>query len=118
MQMQDKIQKELDLVEEYVLTNLFGDAQNPQVGNGVHMFLSFRGINLHKKINSTINLFETFMRPLMNKNGLVNGIKFVEAIENFFPNFDRTGLAITDFRLIDWVRKIEKPLQVVGQFIK
>lgn len=70
------IQKELDLLEQQVLTDLFG-------GYTADKFVMKFGIfkyDLTPKIQKTISDFETFIKPFMNSDGYIDGTQIKKYI--------------------------------------
>lgn len=70
------IQKELDLFEQQVLTDLFG-------GYTADKFVMKVGIfkyDLTPKIQKTIADFETFIKPFMNSEGYIDGTQIKKYI--------------------------------------
>lgn len=114
--MESLIQTELDLFETYILETVFSSSENPQLNGMVNAFLSFRGIDFKEKINSTINTFENFMKPLMTEKGYVDGKKINNLLSVFIPEVQNT--TIPDFRLIDVARKFEPLLLMLGGYVR
>lgn len=108
------IQAELDLAEEHILTCLFKDAHNPQVGGVTATFLTLQGKSLAPLLNSTILKAEAYIKPWLKDNGYVDGTKVALYIKNKF-NKDVT---IPDFRMIEFTRSIEPMLQFCGKYLQ
>ena len=113
-----EIQRELDRVEEYVLTQLFGDSENLQISSNLKMAFVFKGIDIEKFINEKISEFENFMINFMREDGFLD----VEKIENIvsikIPIL--SGLKLPQARLIDVIKMIEQfiPLKRIGEIIR
>lgn len=112
---QNLIQIELDMVEEYILTCLFGNIQNPQVNSTIKSFLALRGANLAEIINSYIDRFEDIIKPLLKENGYIDGEKLSKLLEvKLNQNISLSG----DCRLIDVARVFEQQLLSLGSLIR
>lgn len=70
------IQKELDLLEQQVLTDLFGgySSENFVIKYGIFKY------DLTPKIQKLITDFEQIVRPFMDEDGYVDGIKIKQHI--------------------------------------
>lgn len=112
--MQNLIQAELDMVEEHVISCLFGNPNAPQVNSTVKMGLSFLGKNPIQVINLSILQFEDFIKPFLKENGYVDGNKLAQLIEIKFNK----QIPIGDFRMIEFTRAIEPWLKMLGSYIQ
>lgn len=108
------IQTELDMVEEYIITCLFGNVQQPKVNDLVKSFITLSGKNVISVINDTILKFENTVRPLLKENGYVDGEKFSNLLSIKFNQ----KIPIYDFRLIDGARAMEPILIMLRNFIQ
>lgn len=112
---QSLIQIELDMVEEYILTCLFGSIQNPQVNSTIKSFLALKGKNLADIINDYIDKFEDIIKPLLKENGYVDGEKLSKLLKvKLNQNITLSG----DCRLIDVARILEPQLLSIGSLIQ
>ena len=114
--MESLIQTELDLFETYILETVFTSSENPQLNGIINTFLSLRGIDFKEGINSAINTFENFMKPLMTEKGYVSGQKVSTFLSTFLPEMKTTQ--IPDFRLIDVARQFEPLLLMLGGYVR
>jgi hypothetical protein len=116
--MQDTIQRELDIAEEYILTRLIGDINSPIFGNTVKMFAITKNIDLKKFINHYIEVFETFARNTMYENGYVDGNKLKNILSVKFPAL--ASFSIPDFRPIELAVLLDQlfNLNSIGRFIQ
>lgn len=71
------IQKELDLLEQQILTDIFG-GYNPE--NFVIKFGIFK-YDLTPRIQKMITEFEDMIKPFMNNDGYVDGTKLKSVID-------------------------------------
>lgn len=80
--MEDLIQSELDIAEEYILTKIFGSIDDVKL-SGVANWL-FTQITKGKKfenfLNDNIKKFEFIAKGLMTENGYINGNSLTEII--------------------------------------
>lgn len=88
-------QTELDKAEEILFTKLFGSTS---LDSKTQWFLNFFNIN----VNETIQNFESFMKPLMLDNGLVNASMLRNLLKDSHPT--------SDFRLADIVNDISNTI--------
>lgn len=112
--MRSEIQKELDRVEEYVLSQLFGDIENPVIDKKFQLFLAFKRTTFDEFINSKIEIFEEFTKKFMREDGLLDGEKLSEVICIQYPIL--SGLKLPTARLIDYVKII--PIEKVKELLE
>lgn len=108
------IQAELDLAEELILTCLFKDAHNPQVGGVTASFLALQGKSLTPLLNASILEAEAIVAPWLKENGYIDGEKLSLLLKNKLNK----DVVIPDCRIIDIVRAIEPLLRFCGKFIQ
>lgn len=95
MEMVDISQKELDLFEQAVLTDLFG-------GYSQDKFIyrsGFLKLDLTKKVQTIITKFENFVRPLLDDEGYINS----ETIQSYL-NEEYIKIPQGRYRLIELYR--------------
>lgn len=116
--MRNQIQRELDKAEEYALSVLFGDINNPRISPKVKLFLVAKGISFDGFINEKINVFETFSKDFMNEDGYYIGSKLSKALAIQFPVLE--GLNLPDIKPIDLFKMINQliGLERLGQMIQ
>ena len=102
--MRSQIQRELDRAEEYILTLLFGDINNPRINNKLKFFMIVKGIDFDEFINEKIDMFETFSKDLMNEDGYYIGEKLSKALIIQHPQLQ--GLKIPDIKPIDFFKVV------------
>ena len=97
----DKIQKELDIAEEYILTKLIGNTCNPIISSKLKFLLSTFNINIENVINEKLLVFESLSRMYMTEDGYYDGNKLGELIGNLLncekinlPNIKPIDVAI------------------------
>lgn len=112
--MENLIQAELDIVEEHILTCLFGDATNPQINGAIKSYFTIIGQNPIHIINDNLKKFETIVKPYMNPNGKVSGEKISALLEARFNK----QIPIGDFRMVEVTRMIEPWLKTLGTFLQ
>ncbi len=104
-------QVELDLVEEKVLTAIFGST-TPNAK--AQWLLNFMGIDLQRVVDE----FEFFAKPVMNEKGLVNAKLARSLIAEKYPMLANVVPA-EDFRLVEvannMIDVIEKLLKGIKQ---
>lgn len=116
--MRNQIQRELDRAEEYVLTALFGDVNNPRISNKIKFFLIAKNINFDDYINTRIAMFEEFSQDFMTDEGYYDGDKLTKALKLQFPLLE--GLNIPNMKPIDFFKMLDKlvGLETIGQMIQ
>lgn len=112
--MTNLIQTELDLVEEHLLTCLFQNAKNPQINGAIKSYCTLIGKNPINILNDYIIKFENIVKPIMQKNGMINGEKLTQLIAIKFNK----QIPISDFRLVDVSRALEPWLLSLGTFLQ
>ena len=116
--MSDLKQLELDLFEEKILTQFFG-SKELNINPLVRMFVKNKfGIDdIEGTLQSMINAFEEYMKPVMSENGLVHADRAAEMLKQTFPKFATYVDLIPkkDFRLVDLVENFN--LQELAQKI-
>lgn len=95
-------QTELDKAEEILFTKLFGSTS---LDSKTQWFLNFFNIN----VNETIQNFESFMKPLMLDNGLVNAFMLRDLLKDSHPTLVNL-IPASDFRLADIVNDISNTI--------
>lgn len=93
------IQTELDKAEEFVLTKLIGNVNNPIISNKIQIFCIMRNIDIPQTINEYINKFEELSKPFMTEEGYYDGKKLSSALALKYPSL--TGLEIPTMRPIE-----------------
>lgn len=116
--MRSQKQRELDRAEEYVLTALFGDINNPKLSPKVKLFLVAKGISFDDFINEKIEIFETFSSDFMNDEGYYIGEKISKVLAIKFPLLQ--GLQIPDIKPIDLFKMLNNiiGIEAIGQVIQ
>ena len=116
--MRNKVQRELDRAEEYVLSVLFGDISNPRLSPKIKLFLVAKGISFDEFINEKIQLFETFSKDFMDEEGFYIGDKLSKALAIQFPLLD--GVNIPNIRPVDFFKVVNDliGLERIGQMIQ
>jgi hypothetical protein len=74
----DLKQAELDIVEQKILTELFGgyNPENMVLKKGIFK------INVAEDVQKYINMFEDLVKPFMNDQGLLNGAELKQYIDS------------------------------------
>lgn len=74
----DLKQTELDIVEQKILTELFGgySPENMVLKKGIFK------INVADDVQKYINMFEDFVKPLMDDQGYINGAELKQYIDS------------------------------------
>lgn len=85
--MEDLLQQELDIAEEYILTKLFGDINNVRL-NAVPnwIFTQFsKGKKFEDFLNENIQKLEFISKGFMTETGYLDGNRLSEVISNKAP---------------------------------
>lgn len=86
-------QTELDLIEQKILTEIFG-GYNPE--NFIVRFGIFK-VDLSDKVQKYINRFEELVMPAMDERGYINGSELKKYVDGKLAQIIPEG----NFRLID-----------------
>lgn len=80
--MEDLIQSELDIAEEYILTKIFGSIDDVKLSGVANwLFTQFtKGKKFENFLNDNIKKFEFIAKGLMTENGYINGNSLTEII--------------------------------------
>ena len=119
--MEDLIQAELDIAEEYVLTRIFGSLDNVKLTGiaGFAFTQLSKGKNFENYINEQLQKLEFFARCFMTDNGYVNGLTLTEAITTKVPIL-RGCISLPTLKPIDYAKMLDEFInfQALGQIIK
>lgn len=85
--MEDLIQSELDVAEEYILTQIFSSIDNVKLTGlaGILFTQLSKGKNFENFINEQLQKLEFYARCFMTENGYVNGNALTEALTTKAP---------------------------------
>lgn len=74
----DLKQSELDIVEQQILTELFGgyNPENMVIKKGIFK------VDVSGDVQKYINMFESFVKPIMDEQGYINGAELKQYIDN------------------------------------
>lgn len=116
--MQSKIQRELDIAEEYILKRLFGSIDNPIISKKLQLFLIAKNINFDDFINEKIEIFEEFSKDFMTDDGYYNGNQLSKALALKFPILQ--DIQLPNIKPIELARIIDNliGLDSIGQMIQ
>lgn len=98
MGMADIKQQELDFVEQQILTDIFGGFTPDRF---VYRYGFFK-LDLSAKVQKAINDFESFAKPLMDDNGLIDSSNIKKYLNENIINIPNGK-----YRLIDIYRKAQ-----------
>lgn len=97
----DAIQRELDVAEEYILSKLIGNPNNPIISNKIKVLLSAFNINAEKTINDKLLMFEALSKGYMTNDGYYDGKKISKVLSDIIgysdinlPNIKPIDIAI------------------------
>ncbi len=85
--MEDLIQSELDIAEEYIITQIFGSVDNVKLsGTANWLFTQFtKGKNFTSFVNENISKFEFIAKGFISEDGYINGNSLTEIVTNKIP---------------------------------
>lgn len=85
--MGDLFQSELDIAEEYILTQIFGNIDNVRLSGVANwLFAQFtKGRNFTSFVNENISKFELIAKGFATENGYINGNLLTETITSKVP---------------------------------
>lgn len=109
MESVDIKQQELDFVEQQLLTDIFGGYTSDKF---VFRYGFFK-LDLSSKVQKAINDFESFIKPYMDENGMVDATELKKM-------FNEQYITIPDgkYRLIDIYRKSQPILTSVMSYFR
>jgi hypothetical protein len=119
--MEDLLQTELDIAEEYILTKLFGNVNNIRL-NAVPNWL-FTQIAKGKKfedfLNENIQKLEFISKGFMTETGYLDGNRITEIICNKVPIL-RGCVNLPTLKPIEYAKMLDEfiNLEALGQLIK
>lgn len=116
--MPNRIQQELDIAEEYILTKLFQDVKHPVISKKLQLVMIAKNINFDEFINEKIAVFEEFSKDFMTEDGYYNGNQLSRALALKYPNFSNTELP--NMKPIEVARMLDNflNLESIGQMIQ
>lgn len=116
--MPSRIQRELDIAEEYVLTRLFGSVDNPVISKKLQLVLIAKNINFDDFINEKIEIFEEFSKDFMNEDGYYNGNQLSRALALKFPLLQ--DIQLPNMKPIELVKMLDSVINLdsIGQMIQ
>ena len=119
--MEDLIQSELDMAEEYILTQIFGSIDNVKlsgVANWLFTQIS-KGKNFESFVNEYISKFEFIARSFMTENGYINGNALTEFITIKAPIL-KGCISLPTLKPIDYAKTLDGIInfQALGQIIR
>ena len=116
--MPNRIQRELDIAEEYVFKKLFGNIDNPIISKKLQLFLITKNINFDDFINEKIEIFEDFSKDFMSEDGYYNGNQLSRALALKFPFLQ--DIQLPNMKPIDLVRMLDSVINLdsIGQMIQ
>ena len=119
--MEDLIQTELDIAEEYILTQIFGCVDNVKlsgVANWLFTQLS-KGKKFEQFINENIKKFEFLAKGFITENGYINGNSLSEMIIKKAPLLNGC-INLPTLKPIEYAKMLDKIVnfQALGQIIR
>ena len=116
--MRNNIQRELDRAEEQILTQLFGDINNPRISPKIQMAMSIKGVSFDDFINEKIKIIENFMKDFMLEDGYIDTNKIKIYLVDKYPALE--GINLPPMRPIDLVNIIDLffPIENMGKIIE
>lgn len=116
--MPNRIQQELDIAEEYILTRLFQDVKNPVISKKLQLVMIAKNINFDDYINEKIEIFEEFSKDFMTDDGYYNGHQLSRALALKFPAFSNTELP--NMKPIEVAKMLDSFINIesIGQMIQ
>ena len=119
--MEDLIQTELDIAEEYILTQIFGSVDNVRlsgVANWLFTQLS-KGKNFENFINENIQKLEFIAKGFITENGYINGNLLTEFIVKKAPVLNGC-INLPTLKPIDYAKLLDEIInfQALGHIIR
>ena len=116
--MPNRIQQELDIAEEYILTRLFQDVKNPVISKKLQLVMIAKNINFDEFINEKIQIFEEFSKDFMTEDGYYNGNQLTKLLALKFPEFENAQLP--NMKPIEVAKMLDNflNLESIGQMIQ
>jgi hypothetical protein len=119
--MEDLIQSELDIAEEYILTQIFGSIDNVKlsgVANWLFTQIS-KGKNFEDFINENIQKFELLAKGFITETGYINGNLLTEFLVKKAPILNGC-INLPTLKPIDYAKLLDGIInfQALGILIK
>ena len=119
--MEDLIQTELDIAEEYILTQIFGSVDNVRlsgVANWLFTQIS-KGKNFEDFINENIQKFEFIAKGFITEKGYINGNLLTELLIKKAPILNGC-INLPTLKPIDYAKTLDSIInfQALGTIIR
>lgn len=119
--MEDLLQQELDIAEEYILTKLFGDINNIRL-NAVPnwLFTQFtKGKKFEDFLNENIQKLEFICKGFMTENGYIEGNRISEIISDKAPIL-KGCVNLPTLKPIDYAKMLDEVInfEALGHIIR
>lgn len=119
--MEDLIQTELDLAEEYILVRMFGNLDDIKLSGVANwMFVQVtKGKNFNKFLNEYIEKFEFIARGFITETGYIDGNALTEIITSKAPIL-QGALNLPTLKPIEYARMLDEIInfEALGKLIK
>lgn len=119
--MEDLIQSELDIAEEYILTQIFGSIDNVRlsgVANWLFTQIS-KGKSFEVFLNENIQKLEFISKGFITENGYINGNSLTEVITTKAPIL-KGCINLPTLKPIDYAKMLDEIInfQALGTIIR
>ena len=119
--MEDLIQSELDVAEEYILTQIFGSIDNVKLSGVANWLFTqvTKGKNFEVFINEYIQKFELIAKGFITENGYINGNSLTEVITTKAPIL-KGCINLPTLKPIDYAKMLDEIInfQALGHIIR
>lgn len=119
--MEDLMQSELDIAEEFILTQTFGSLDNVKLSGVASWLFSqiTKGKNFEDFINDNINKFEFIAKGFMTETGYINGNTLTEFITAKAPIL-KGCISLPTLKPIDYAKTLDGIInfQALGTIIR
>lgn len=119
--MEDLIQTELDIAEEYILTQVFGSVDNVRLSGVANWLFTqvTKGKNFESFINENIQKLEFIAKGFITENGYINGNLLTEFLVKKAPILNGC-VNLPTLKPIDYAKMLDSIInfQALGTIIR
>ena len=119
--MEDLIQSELDIAEEYILTRIFGSIDNVRLSGVANWLFTqvTKGKNFEAFVNDNIQKLEFIAKGFITETGYINGNLLTEVISEKAPIL-KGCVNLPTLKPIDYAKMLDEVInfQALGKIIR
>lgn len=119
--MEDLIQSELDIAEEYILTQIFGSLENVKLSGVANWLFTqvTKGKSFEVVLNENIQKFELIAKGFITETGYINGNSLTEFLTTKAPIL-KGCVNLPTLKPIDYAKMLDEVInfQALGKIIR